>query len=62
MNREKLLAMDPCMLLSLVNMKLRDEFSSLKDLCAYYGMKNEELQEKLKKIDYEYSEKNNQFV
>ncbi|WP_244835077.1 DUF4250 domain-containing protein [Clostridium sp. BJN0001] len=62
MDREKLLSMDPYMLLSLVNMKLRDEFINLKDLCSYYGIKNEDLKEKLKKVDYEYNEKNNQFV
>lgn len=62
MDREKLLSMDPYMLLSIVNMKLRDEFSSLKDLCDNYEIKSEEIEDKLKKIDYKYNEQTKQFI
>ncbi|MCY6958361.1 DUF4250 domain-containing protein [Clostridium brassicae] len=62
MDRQQLLSMDPYMLLSIVNMKLRDEFSSLKDLCNYYEIKSEEIEDKLKKIDYKYNDQTKQFI
>ena len=49
-------------LLSIVNMKLRDEFSSLDDFSAYYDIKKETLEERLKGHGYEYSDSNNQFI
>lgn len=36
MNLAKFATMDPIVLLSIVNMKLRDEFSTLDDLCRYF--------------------------
>lgn len=62
MDREKILSMDPYILLSIVNMKLRDEFSSLKDLCDNYEIESEEIEDKLKKIDYKYNEQTKQFI
>ncbi|MCY6483893.1 DUF4250 domain-containing protein [Clostridium aestuarii] len=62
MDREQLLSMDPYMLLSIVNMKLRDEFSSFKNLCDYYEIKSEEIEDKLKKIDYKYNDQTKQFI
>lgn len=29
---------DPVMLMSFVNMKMRDEFKSLEDLCSFYAL------------------------
>ena len=49
-------------LLSIVNMKLRDEFDDLDDLCIYYNIKKEELEKRLKTNNYEYSVSNKQFV
>ena len=49
-------------LLSIVNMKLRDEFSSLDDFSAYYNIKKETLEVRLKDHGYEYSDSNNQFI
>ena len=49
-------------LLSIVNMKLRDEFSDLDDLSAYYDIKKEDLEERLKNQGYEYSVSNKQFI
>lgn len=49
------------MLLSFVNMKLRDEFDSLSELCATLGIDEEELRGKLRSIDYEYIPELNQF-
>ena len=53
---------DPVILLSYVNTKLRDEFSSLDDLCQTYGIQKDDLCKKLEAIDYEYDTATNQFV
>ena len=52
---------DPVMLLSFVNMKLRDFYGSLDALCEECGVDKARLVEKLKKIDYVYDEERNQF-
>ena len=49
------------MLLSMLNMKLRDEFSSLSSLTSYYNVDKEDLLEKMKANGYEYVEDSNQF-
>ena len=49
-------------LLSIVNMKLRDEFDDLDDLCSYYDIKKEELEKRLETHDYVYSALNKQFI
>lgn len=53
---------DPVMLLSFVNMKLRDFYSDIEGLCMDYDVTKEELCEKLKTIDYEYDRTLNRFV
>ena len=53
---------DPVMLLSYVNMKLRDHYPSLQELCKSLDINEQELVRKLKAIDYEYDDGNNQFV
>lgn len=53
---------DPVMLLSFVNLKLRDYYSNLNALCEDLDMDKQELLSKLDKIDYHYSEERNQFV
>jgi hypothetical protein len=52
---------DPIMLLSFINMKLRDQYSSLDVLCEDMEIDRIELEEKLGKLGYEYSLKNNKF-
>lgn len=52
---------DPVMLLSFVNMKLRDEFSSLDELAASCGTTAEAISGTLKKINYEYKPDIRQF-
>lgn len=61
MDSERLLSMDSYMLLSVLNMKLRDEFISLKDLCSSYEINPEEVIDKLRLIGYEYDKTSNQF-
>lgn len=52
---------DPVMLLSMVNLKLRDYNLNLDDLCAELDIKKEDLENKLKVIDYHYDAASNQF-
>ena len=61
MSNEQYISMDPNILLSIVNMKLRDFYSNLSALCDDMGMDEEVLKEKLSKIGYEYDDKINQF-
>ncbi|MCM1025387.1 MAG: DUF4250 domain-containing protein [Roseburia sp.] len=53
---------DPAMLLSFVNMKLRDAYGSLEALCDDLDMSREEIAGKLASLDYHYDEERNQFV
>ena len=53
---------DPVMLLSFVNMKLRDQYISLDDLCDDLNVLSVELEEKLGEIGYFYNAKENRFV
>lgn len=53
---------DAAMLLSFVNLKLRDYYQSLDVLCSDLDVSRDEICEKLKTIDYEYDEETNQFV
>ncbi len=57
-----MLPKDPVMLLSVVNLKLRDFYSSLDALCEDMDADREAIVESLKKINYEYDENTNQFV
>ena len=53
---------DPVMLLSFVNMKLRDKYASFEDMCEDLDISSTEVIEKLAKIDYHYDVEKNQFV
>jgi len=53
---------DPIMLLSAVNMKLRDRYASLEALCEDMDVNKEMLCAKLAEVGYEYSPERNQFV
>lgn len=57
-----MLPKDPVMLLSYVNLKLRDYYSSLEDLCENEDMEKQALLDKLSGIGYVYNEEKNQFV
>ena len=52
---------DAMMLMSFVNMKLRDEYPSLDELCASMNIDRQWLVEKLATVGFEYSEENNKF-
>ena len=53
---------DPVMLLSFLNLKLRDFYGSLDALCEDLDLNREEIVEKMKQINYTYDEENNRFV
>ena len=53
---------DPVMLLSFINLKLRDFYGSLEQLCEDLELDKEELVAKLKGIDYQYDAETNQFT
>lgn len=53
---------DPVMLLSFINMKLRDFYPSLDELCADLNLNVNEVSEKLTSAGFNYDEKLNRFV
>ena len=52
---------DPFMLLSFLNMKLRDEYDSLYSLCDDMGIDKDAIVEKLRDAGFEYSVEQNKF-
>lgn len=53
---------DPVMLLSFMNLKLRDYGKDLDGVCEDLEVDQKEIEEKLSQIDYHYSAEKNQFV
>ena len=53
---------DPVMLLSFINTQLRDNYGSLEELAASYGVEADEIIRKLGDIDYTYDREGNRFV
>lgn len=53
---------DPAMLLSFINLKLRDFYGSLDELCEDLDVSKVEIEEKLAGIDYHYDRERNQFA
>ena len=52
---------DPMMLLSFINMKLRDEYDSFDSLCDNLDVDKDEIVSKLGAVGYRYNKDNNQF-
>ena len=61
MNNEQFKSMDPNILISIINMKLRDFYSNLSVLCDDMDINEEELKNKLSLAGYKYDENSNQF-
>lgn len=55
------LPQDPFMLMSFINMKLRDQYSSLESLCEHMQIDKEEIVSRLASVGFEYSKENNKF-
>lgn len=53
---------DPVMLLSFINLKLRDYYSSFEALCDDLDVDGGEIVDKLAGINYQYDTERNQFV
>lgn len=62
MDKDSIINMDPNILLSLINTKLRNEFKDLKDLVSAYDLDEKVIVEKLVNIGYKYNERKNQFL
>ena len=54
------LPQDPIILLSYVNTQLRDHYATLAEFCAAMGA--DQLEKKLRDVDYEYDPEQNAFV
>ena len=52
---------DPFMLLSMINMKLRDEYPSLDELCAAEDIDSPQLEKRLSDAGFTYMPEINQF-
>lgn len=52
---------DPIMLLSCINMLLRDKYSSFDELCRGEDIDSKTILDKLAKVDYKYNSDSNQF-
>lgn len=52
---------DPMMLYSALNMKLRDYYNSLDELCDDLCIDRREVEEKLRQVGFEYDAKMNKF-
>lgn len=52
---------DPVMLMSVINMKLRDTYDSLEQLCKEMEIDKDELVRKLAEAGFEYSSENKRF-
>ncbi|MBQ6819748.1 MAG: DUF4250 domain-containing protein [Clostridium sp.] len=61
MDNDQIKSMDPNMLLSIINMKLRDSYSNLETLCDDMDIEEDIIIQKLNKIGYEYYKESNQF-
>jgi len=57
-----MLPKDPIMLLSAVNMKLRDSYPSLDALCEDMDVNQEEITAKLAEVGYVYDKEMNRFA
>lgn len=60
--RKKMIPQDPVMLLSFINLKLRDYYPSLQECCDSLSIDPRKLTQKLLTIGYQYDETRNQFV
>lgn len=56
------LPQDPMMLMSVINMKLRDFYPDLEALCEDMDIDRKELETKLESAGFEYSEENKRFI
>ena len=56
-----MLPKDPVILLSFINMKLRDKYKCIEDLCIDFNVEKSFIDEKLNNIGYVYKKNLNQY-
>lgn len=61
MDKDSLMNMDPNIVVSIINLKLRDFYSSLSAFCDDIGVNQEELERRLLAYGYVYKDDVNQF-
>lgn len=61
-NKMENLPTDPYILLSFVNTKLRDDYTSLEQMCDDLDIDQIQLTRKLNEAGFEYSQDNNKFI
>lgn len=61
MDKKRILAMPAPILLSWLNMKLRNEFSSLENLARFFELSAEDLTKKIEDFNVSYNKELNQF-
>jgi len=61
MTNDSIKIIDPNILLSVMNTKLRDQYASLDILCYDLGIAKEDILTRLSGIGYTYTERENQF-
>ena len=61
MTDDSIKSIDPNIILSIINTKLRDKYASLDNLCYDLEITKENILNKLKTIGYNYNEIENQF-
>lgn len=59
---QKIETLEPNILLSVVNMKLRNDYQNLEDMCEDLNLSVNVLTYKLQSIGFIYSQKHNQFL
>jgi len=52
---------DPMMLYSTINMKLRDQYTSLDELCSAMDLQRAEIEAQLAAVGFEYNREQNRF-
>ena len=57
-----MLPLDPIVLLSVVNTRLRDSYADLQDLCAAEDVKEQNIIEILASVGFRYDPETNQFI
>ena len=62
LSKSNVQTMDVNMLISIVNMKLRNDFSSLSSLCSSFEINEAELVERLLSAEFKYESELNQFI
>ncbi|MBK1811846.1 DUF4250 domain-containing protein [Clostridium sp. YIM B02505] len=62
MDNEQIKSMDPFILLSIINMKLRDFYNNLDALCEDIDISKDVLIDRLLSVGYTYHQETNQFI